>query len=842
MALVVFILISFLPKPTEAKGYTKEIDVVHNNLKLHVEGKKVYSKEAFIYDGDLWLPLKDLAQGLGIGTDFNFDKRIFKLNSNGKLHIDDLSNANVAFQRGYEIQAKERLIRELDEEIRSFQGGGVYESSDGQLDLKNIRVNFSNIDLILDGKRKNLDIDPLIYNDDLYVSLIAISPLLYITPTLKNNIINIDSNAVLVKKDGYDSVDQLANFRDSVNNRLALQLAEMEKKRKLLMDVKIPYEEVKNLSQMESYLEKHLGKIEDLPINVNLRSGSNSWYYVDIDFPSKDNHLWLKLSRRDVEAYIWDVFVAISSLYDEDAKIQGSIRNPAYSSNSTSEYKNYVEFDTNMKDIVFSFINSRLDLKQKVDPVFIGEMLKKTLGRFANESFDYSARISGYDLDLVIKPQGNDYFQKWPSDLKLSFLRSISKEIGKSYPGLTVNGRIEYPGEDTITFLIDNGKLVSSHIVNEMVDYLNDRYGTFKFKDLSIPMKYGFTEIDPSNYKLMVYMDFDLKEVDWNEEAQQALASFLQDVIKDIVSLWEVNIFVQALDKKGSTVTEFVISQDTVQAVVADPGSGKIKEGGTVSLSTSTPGAKIHYTIDGTMPSENNSTPYNGPIVINKDTVIKTYATKEGLKDSPIYEFKYTITASDSITSGLDDLKVSERGLTPTFSKEVYDYSVSLPHSTSTIGVTPTASKGTITINGETTTSGNPSNINLSPGDNRVTIKHKEDGKDERVYTIIITVGQEGSIDSDVKLASYTLTTTLVGIFKGQLTGASDYNGYTVELVSDVGTVYKTVTVNPGGSFQTSGFPSDPVDIVFGYNFKVRDKDGNLLDSGKLSITSLGGN
>ncbi len=42
--------------------------------------------------------------------------------------------------------------------------------------------------------RKSLDREPLLYNDDVYISLVSLSPILYITPELKGNVINIDGN------------------------------------------------------------------------------------------------------------------------------------------------------------------------------------------------------------------------------------------------------------------------------------------------------------------------------------------------------------------------------------------------------------------------------------------------------------------------------------------------------------------------------------------------------------------------------------------------------------------------------------------------------------------------
>lgn len=829
--LLVLILVSLLPEPIMAKGFVKEINVIFNGFKLQVEGKNVSSKESFIYDGELWLPLKDLGKALGMGVDFNLDKRTFKLNSNGKLKINDSSKANVAFQRGYEIQAKERIIGELDKEIREFEGKNFSEKSSSESLVRNISVGFSNINLFLDGKKINLDIDPLIYNDDLYVSLVALSPHLYITPSLKGNLVDIDSNAVLLKKDGYKSVDELAKFRDSLNNRLGIQLAEMEKRKQVLMDVKIPYEEIKSLSAMEKYLNKHLGEISDLPISISLRSGSDNWYSIDIDFPSRYNYRWRNLSRRDVEAHVWDIFVAITTLYNEDAKIQGSIRNPYYASNSTSKYKNYVSFDSKLKDISFNFVNSSLDMSQKIDPVFIQELLKEKLGRYYNEYFNYSAKLSGYDLDLLITPASNVYMKRWSPELQLRFLKEIDYEIKKYYPGLKVNGRIEYPGEDTINFLIDGGRLSSSYMVNEMVEYLNQRYGIFNVNGLRIPMTYGFHKVDKDNYTLIVDMDFHKNDPKWNAAGEEALGAFLQDVIKEIVSLWDVNIFAQVYDKDQSLVSEFVVSQDTVQAVSSNPLSGKIEEGKSISLYTNTPGAEIYYTIDGSNPSTNNRIKYTGPIVINKDTLIKAYAIKDGFKDSPIYEFKYTVVASGNIASGLDGIKISQGSLEPNFNKYEYDYKIDVDSSVSTIGLTPTASTGTISIDGVDILSGQRKDINLSLGETKVQIRHKEAGKLDRVYSLVIKRMEEAS--SDVRLRdNYVFKTSVVGIFNGQLAGSTnDFSQYKVKLIYSSKT--DTISVDKDGYFQHSGFSIDFWDKYMGYKYEVL-LDGLVIDSGSL--------
>ncbi len=61
-----------------------------------------------------------------------------------------------------------------------------------------------------------------------------------------------------------------------------------------------------------------------------------------------------------------------------------------------------------------------------------------------------------------------------------------------------------------------------------------------------------------------------------------------------------------------------------------------------VTLGTSTDGATIYYTIDGSMPST-SSNEYTTPIEIISSTTIKAYAIKEGMKDSDIVSGEFII-------------------------------------------------------------------------------------------------------------------------------------------------------------------------------------------------------
>ncbi|WP_066363302.1 endonuclease [Neobacillus drentensis] len=87
---------------------------------------------------------------------------------------------------------------------------------------------------------------------------------------------------------------------------------------------------------------------------------------------------------------------------------------------------------------------------------------------------------------------------------------------------------------------------------------------------------------------------------------------------------------------------DILLDSSIVQVVVATPGAGLVTAGTNVSLATGTPGAAIHYTLDGSEPTT-ASPVFTQPIVISKATTIKAIAIKEGMTNSAVVTFDYVI-------------------------------------------------------------------------------------------------------------------------------------------------------------------------------------------------------
>lgn len=91
-----------------------------------------------------------------------------------------------------------------------------------------------------------------------------------------------------------------------------------------------------------------------------------------------------------------------------------------------------------------------------------------------------------------------------------------------------------------------------------------------------------------------------------------------------------------------ATQTRETVGQ--VATPTATPAAGAVAAGTAVSLASTTEGATIYYTTDGTTPSMESEV-YNGPITVSSAVTIKAIAVKEGSDPSSALSAAYTISA-----------------------------------------------------------------------------------------------------------------------------------------------------------------------------------------------------
>ena len=103
---------------------------------------------------------------------------------------------------------------------------------------------------------------------------------------------------------------------------------------------------------------------------------------------------------------------------------------------------------------------------------------------------------------------------------------------------------------------------------------------------------------------------------------------------------------------KTFTITKVV---HQVETPVISPESGNYNTIQTVTITCATEGAAIHYTIDGSEPTESSAT-YEDPITVDKTMTIKAIAVMDGMDNSEVAEATYTLPTSVKTLAAANEL------------------------------------------------------------------------------------------------------------------------------------------------------------------------------------------
>jgi hypothetical protein len=87
----------------------------------------------------------------------------------------------------------------------------------------------------------------------------------------------------------------------------------------------------------------------------------------------------------------------------------------------------------------------------------------------------------------------------------------------------------------------------------------------------------------------------------------------------------------------------YTVSNGTVATPTFNPPTGAYTQ--PVAIGTTTPGATIRYTLDGSSPTETNGTIYSGPVTLTATTTIKAIAYESGFVDSAVASGTYTVSS-----------------------------------------------------------------------------------------------------------------------------------------------------------------------------------------------------
>ncbi|HEU5342537.1 chitobiase/beta-hexosaminidase C-terminal domain-containing protein [Edaphobacter sp.] len=112
-----------------------------------------------------------------------------------------------------------------------------------------------------------------------------------------------------------------------------------------------------------------------------------------------------------------------------------------------------------------------------------------------------------------------------------------------------------------------------------------------------------------------------------------------------------------------ATVNLTVSTEPTAAAPTFNPAGGTYSSAQSVTMTSSTSGATIRYTTDGSTPSETNGTVYSGAVNISSTTTLKAIAYKSGYADSSVTSATYTITTGGTLPSGWSDTDIGGPGV-----------------------------------------------------------------------------------------------------------------------------------------------------------------------------------
>jgi hypothetical protein len=134
---------------------------------------------------------------------------------------------------------------------------------------------------------------------------------------------------------------------------------------------------------------------------------------------------------------------------------------------------------------------------------------------------------------------------------------------------------------------------------------------------------------------------------------------------------------VEGTDKTAMTIAN--VEQIVIKTVATPKASiasgSNVEKDTAITLTCETEGSTIYYTLDGTCPCENTSSVirYDGtPIVINETTTIKAIAYAEGMYESEVATFVYTVNNG----SGIDEEKTGKYTVYPQLVKDIVNIDI----------------------------------------------------------------------------------------------------------------------------------------------------------------------
>lgn len=410
----------------------------------------------------------------------------------------------------------------------------------------------------------------------------------------------------------------------------------------------------------------------------------------------------------------------------------------------------------------------------------------------------------------------NVYFNNSTNSTKVSF-----DETHLPQQGMNIGVTLSSPpaaGEGKLFTNGSNADYSAYFFSDSTAYYVNLVDGTTKYLELRAlaPGNYAINVIPPKNGTVTVSPKEAAKGTEItltvvpNEGYELESLVYTDSSEHDILSTKSF-----AMPAANVTVTA-KFKQLVVATPVANPVAGIYTSAKTVTLSTTTEGADIYYTTDGTDPTT-SSTKYTAAIAVNNSMTIKAIAVKENWANSGILTADYTITGTvatpvaspgsgtyegeqtvylSTITEGAEIYYTTD-GSTPTADSTRYTAPISVTENTVIKAIAiidnwiaSEVLEASYTINYPVIkVEVSPDAINMKPGETqKISIKITPDNATDQ--TLTVTMDQEGIVTI---AEDGTVTALKDGIVKVTFTTSNGVSGSCVITVKTDPIQYKII-------------------------------------------------
>ncbi len=222
----------------------------------------------------------------------------------------------------------------------------------------------------------------------------------------------------------------------------------------------------------------------------------------------------------------------------------------------------------------------------------------------------------------------------------------------KSYAGLQM--------QDTYTQTFAIEQEVEGIVADSLVSMYYGGEQTLTVKVIPAAAAAGKTLVVTSSSPTILGVDTDSIVLDDSGEAVLTVSG-------ELPGMGAISYSLVGYDYRASTLVEVVYDNTKMTAnPTASIASGTtVAKGTEVTLSCTTEGAAIYYTLDGSCPCDDTAILYDGtPIVINENTELRIMAVAEGMYESDVVVYNYYVEGADveevTLPFGIDPTIVTD--------------------------------------------------------------------------------------------------------------------------------------------------------------------------------------